>query len=255
MMKLIPFSCILLSSLSVCTALASATTASPQLFQLKYFDIRGAAETCRILFALGSEEYDDVRYEMTPGTMEAPAFKQAKENGDLAINLDRAPILITPDGNSAIGQSKAIERFLAKRYGLFGSNDVQAAQIDCVTEHCRDVKDAQMRKRFSAFVKDRSDEDKAADQKQWFDEDLPALLAKIDRAIQETSHAKGCAVGDSMSLADLTIFGLLSDGFPMYKEATLKAAENCSSLLDIVRAVESNPKVAAWLKARPESNF
>lgn len=81
------------------------------------------------------------------------------------------------------------------------------------------------------------------------------MLAKIDKAIQETSNAKGCAVGGSISLADLTIFGLLSDGFPVYKEATLKAAENCPSLLDIVSAVESNPKVAAWLKTRPESNF
>lgn len=242
------------STISAVTALAAA--AAPFKMQLKYFSARGAAETIRIILAVGGEDYDDIRYEITPGTMDAPAFKEAKNNGDLVMNLDRAPILVTgPEPSDIIGQSKAIERFLARRYNLMGSSEVQAAQIDCVAEHCRDVKDAMMRKRFSAFVRDRTDEQKAADQKQWFEEEMPAMLAKMERAIALTSKAKGCAVGDSLSLADLAIFSLLYDGFPIYKEPTLKAAERCSMLLEIVDSVKANPKVAEWLETRPESSF
>ena len=43
-----------------------------------------------------------------------------------------------------IGQSKAIERYLARRFGLMGENAEDEAMIDCIAEHCRDVKDAAM---------------------------------------------------------------------------------------------------------------
>ena len=182
------------------------------------------------MLALGEVDYDDNRFEMTPGSMESPSFQKAKISGELALNLNRAPVLITPEGH-VIGQSKAIERYLARKHGLMGSSDVEAAQIDCVCEHIRDLKDAQIRKRFSMFVKDKSDEDKEADRKEWFEKDMPEMLSKIEQAIELTSQEKGCAVGSSISLADLTIFALLKDGFPSYKEATLKAAENCSLFL------------------------
>ena len=243
----------LLATASLASALAAASPSKSKL-QLKYFDARGAAETVRILLAVGKEEYEDIRYEIAPGTMEAPAFKEAKEKGDLIANMDRAPVLVV-DGDNVIGQSKAIERFLSRRYKLMGNSEIEAAQIDCVTEHCRDVKDAQMRKRFSAFVKDRTDEEKAVDQKQWFEEEMPEMLARLQAAIQVTSKAKGCAVGDSLSLADLAIFALLSDGFPVYKKLTQQAAEACPALLDIVKAVESHPEVAAWLEKRPDNMF
>ena len=237
--------------LSACTALA---TSSDGKFQLKYFNARGAAEGARLLFAIGEEDYEDVRFDITPGTMESPAFKAAKESGELTMNLDRAPVLITPDAVS-IGQSKAIERFLARRFGLMGSSETQAAQIDCIVEHCRDVKDAQMRKRFSMFIKDRTEEEKADAQKEWFETDMPAMLSKIDACVNETGTAKGCAVGDSMSYADLAIFSLLKEAFPAYQEATMKAAQNCPTLLDICETVSNNPKVSKWINERPASNF
>ena len=43
-------------------------------------------------------------------------------------------------GDKQIGQSKAIERYIAKLTNMMGTNDIEAAQIDCVTEHIRDIK-------------------------------------------------------------------------------------------------------------------
>lgn len=244
---------LILSLLSVCSALTATTESSSKKFQLQYFNARGAAEGIRLLFALGDEEYEDIRFDITPGKMESPAFTAAKESGKLAMNLDRAPVLVTPDG-ATIGQSKAIERFLARRFGLMGSNEVEAAQIDCVAEHCRDVKDAQMRKRFSMFVKDKSEEEKEQAKQEWFETDMPAMLAKIETAVQETSM-NGCAVGSLISLADLAIYSLLKGASPVYQAETLKAAEGCKSLLAIADSVASNPKISKWLEERPETSF
>jgi hypothetical protein len=38
-----------------------------------------------------------------------------------------------------IPQSKAIERFLAKKFGFFGKNEVDAALIDAFSEQIRDI--------------------------------------------------------------------------------------------------------------------
>ena len=129
--------------------------------------------------------------------MNSPSFTSTKEAGLLTMNLDRAPVLITPEG-ATIGQSKAIERFLAQRFGLMGSNETEAALIDCIAEHCRDVKDAQAEKRFSMFVKDRTDDEKKQAEKEWFETDMPALLAKIEVSLEEGGAAKGRAVGSSI---------------------------------------------------------
>lgn len=239
------------STLVVCSALAAQSV--PGKLQLKYFNGRGVAETARILLALGDEEWDDSRFEMTPGKMESPEFESAKSSGELKPNLNRAPILVTPDG-TAVGQSKAIERFLARRFGLMGSNDVEEAMVDCVAEHCRDVRDAQMRKGFSMFNKEKTDEEKAKLRKEWFESDMPTLLGKIDDAVKE-SGSSGFSVGSSTSLSDVAIWSMLRDCFGPYVEETAKATEKCEALNAIADMIGSDPKVEKWLKERPETAF
>lgn len=244
---------LLFSIVSGCTALATSSPTNNK-FQLKYFDARGAAEGIRLIFALAGEDYEDTRYKITPGKMESEPFNGAKEAGDLLANLNRAPVLVTPEGVT-VGQSKAIERFLARRFGLMGSDDVEAAVIDCISEHCRDVKDAQMRKRFSPFTRDRTEEEKAKDQADWFETEMPAMLAKIEAAVSAGSTTKGCAVGSSISYADLCIFSMIKECFPAYKDATLEAAKDCPLLLEICDNCANDPKLSQWIETRPETNF
>ena len=244
---------------SVVSAMVVAEpTLTKTSLKLQYFNGRGVVETSRLLLALADQDYEDARFEIAPGTMESPEFQNAKQSGKLVMNMGRAPILTVEqqDGSTVtIGQSKAIERYLARRLGFMGASEIEAAQIDCIAEHCRDVKYAQMRKRFSPFIRDRSDQEKEHDRKEWFESDMPAMLKNLEAAIRETSKAKGFAVGDSISLADLSIFCMLKDGFPAYQEATLAATKDCPVLLEIIDAVEQNPRISAWLKSRPETSF
>lgn len=233
------------------TAFAAAST---NTMELKYFNARGAAETIRTIFAIAGEEYVDTRFEITPGTMIAPDFVAAKENGDLDMNLGRAPLLVTSEG--VIGQSKAIERYLAKKFNLMGSSDIEAAQIDCIAEHCRDVKDAAGKKGFSAFNREKTDEEKAAARKEWFENDMPTMLGKIEKAIGLTSGESGYAVGSKTSYADIAIFSLLKDcTFQQDAEDTIKAAEKCAKLLEIAKRISSDENVAKWVESRPTTMF
>ena len=53
--------------------------------------------------------------------------------------MDRVPLLIVNE--KKIGQSKAIERYIANKCRLMGNNDEDRAIIDCITENVRDIKD------------------------------------------------------------------------------------------------------------------
>jgi glutathione S-transferase len=249
---------ILVSSLSTSAfalAVSSSSSTSPTTkLQLKYFDIKGAAETCRVLLALGGEEYTDTRYQMDPKTFQSPQFLEDKTSGVLRMNLNRAPILITPSGHT-IGQSKAIERYIARKCNLMGQTSEEEAIIDCIAEHCRDVKDAAMRKRFSKFVKDRTDEDKAKDRTQWFTEDMPLLLSKIEQSVTDISTCSGYTLGDTPCYADVAIWALLRDCSDIDLDDTTMAAAECKSLNAIANQIASHPGVAKWLAERPKSTW
>lgn len=223
--------------------------------ELKYFNARGAAEVIRLLFAMADEPYTDTRFAIEPGTMNAPAFTTAKESGELIMNLGRTPVLVTDNG-IVIGQSKAIERFLAKKFGFMGQNDIQAAQIDCIAEHCLDVRLAQMRKGFSMFNKEKTNEEKETLRNEWFNTDLPTMLAKIEQSVEQTSLSKGFAVGSQTSYADITIFALLKDCNVQAEQPLVKkAAENCELLLSIANRIAQDANMAKWIETRPVTNM
>ena len=58
-------------------------------------------------------------------------------------NLGRLPILVY-NGTVEIGQSKTIERFLARQFGFAGDNIIEEALIDTICENIRDIKQKYM---------------------------------------------------------------------------------------------------------------
>lgn len=55
--------------------------------------------------------------------------------------FSKIPVLVI-DGKEVIAQSPAINRYLAKQFKLFGSNDIEAAHIDSVGEELVDIRAA-----------------------------------------------------------------------------------------------------------------
>jgi glutathione S-transferase len=125
--------------------------------KLSYFDARGVAETTRYVLAVSKTPYEDFRYPITfrtPGdfsTIVRTEFNAALAAGKLDANLGRLPHLEV-DGQ-LIGQSKTIERFVAKRVGMMGATPVEEAQIDCMCEHIKDCKGMYMKAKTSDETK------------------------------------------------------------------------------------------------------
>lgn len=96
-------------------------------YKLIYFAGRGLAETSRMLFKVGGQEFEDYRY---PLTIDNGQYLRPEWDADKSKYIyEQIPVLEIDGGKYTIAQSKAIERFLARRFNLLGNNDIEAALI------------------------------------------------------------------------------------------------------------------------------
>lgn len=227
--------------------MSTFTAMSIPAYTLTYFNVKGLAETTRVLFAVSGVEYTDNRLPIDTTTFARPEFNEAREAGAYAINMDRVPLLMyqSTDGSVTIGQSKTIERFVAQKTGLYGKDIYESAQIDMICEHIRDIyqkyndakagkKDAELIQAKDTFIKT----------------DLPKWLQKLEVVLAST--AGSFAVGNSISLADVAIQQLIQDYFDD-KEGAASAAASCPKISASCAAVAEAAK--GWFATRPVTKF
>jgi glutathione S-transferase len=168
-------------------------------YKISYFAFRGRAEVARYLLGLSKVEYIDDRFSFED-------YDKRKQAGDFAANFGRVPIL-TYNGVE-YGQSKAIERFLAKKFGFFGQSETEALQVDVICEHARDIKDV-----YASAREGKSGDELQAAKNAFVANTLPGWFTKVESSLGST----GYAVGSSPSLADLYMFHLAYDYFDANK--------------------------------------
>ena len=166
---------------------------------LKYWPGRGLMEVPRFCLAINGkfngEGYTDGRFS------EAPA--------PLAANLGRMPICQA--GDEFVGQSAAINFFIAAENGLMGTSNLEAAQIIAVCEHIKE-----MRNEWGKVVPYGA-EPTAELLEKWFDTGAEDVSGTAERGnsrymkwwsgrIEAALHNNGFAVGNKLSLADVVIY-------------------------------------------------
>jgi len=211
-------------------------------YQLTYFNTRGLAEASRIMFALANVEYEDKRYPIDTTTFARPEFDADAKNNAFEVNMGRVPIL-TINGKTQIGQSRSIDRFVAKQFGFFGSNDIEGAHIDMIGEHTRDI----AQKYFDARA-GKKDAELATAKENFVHNELPQWLAKLEK----TLHGDGFAVGNKLSLADIYIYRVVYELFDD-KAGARKAAEPNPRIIAIADKVAVLAK--DWIEKRPATLF
>lgn len=194
-------------------------------------------------------DLQDARYPIsfgTPGdfsTLKREEFNADKAAGKMEVSMGKVPILEV--GDLRLPQSKAIERYVAKKLKLMGSSLEEKAMIDAVTEHVRDINEAYNRKGLR-FMKD--EEKKAELEKKWFEEELPDFLSRLNAALPGQSFA----VGETVSLADVAIFKLLKDTYPNDISEIYAGLEKLKAILV---EMEKNEGLQKWMAERPKTMF
>jgi len=203
-------------------------------YKLIYFPFRARGETTRALFNLAGVEYENAIQD--PGNWSQ--VKPTTPWGGL-------PVLIV-DGQQ-IAQSLSVNRFVAKRLGFMGKNDVEEALIDSVFETVNELIEAAQVPVLTNFFKNT---EAAEAKRQSFIQKSPGVLASLERFLISNKGGDGYFVGDSISLADIHFFVI-------FETATTNAGftdvlKPYPKLTALFNRVAKIPNMAKYLKERPQ---
>ncbi|NP_001083518.1 prostaglandin D2 synthase, hematopoietic a [Xenopus laevis] len=188
-------------------------------YKLIYFNLEGRGEILRYLFSYSNIEFEDRRLEFA----DWPALKPSIPYGQLPV--------VEIDG-VIFNQSLAIGRYLAKKAGLIGKNDLDEIRVDAIIDTIDDF--------FSKFP--WMDTDKA--KKEFMDKSGIQLLAYLEKTLGNNSWF----VGDSVTWADF-YWDTCADCFENYLPGFAKDYPKLLALQERVKAI---PAIASWIKKRPK---
>ena len=195
-------------------------------YKLTYFNGRGRAELTRLIFAQAGVQYEDKRI----AKEEWPELKPKTPNGSLPI--------LEIDGKTLLG-SIPIARFVAERFGLAGSNDIENTEIAGVMDCLTDLVTSFLKVLFE------KDETRKAELKKKFDEeDSPKFLSLLEKRVT----ADGWLYGSKVTYVDIAFLNL-SQRLPA------EVLAKYPGLKSVKDNVEALPNIAQWIKNRPVTQF
>ncbi len=136
-----------------------------------------------------------------------------------------------------LGGSGSIQRYLAEKFGLAGSNDFENAEIDSIIDAIGDLAQ-ELRK-----LNSEKDEAKKAEMKT---ETFPKFFGIFEKLI--SNNASGWIYGSKVTYADFALYNVMG-------WVQTGAADSFPAIKKNMEAVETLPNIAKWLKERPESEY
>jgi len=214
-------------------ALTTHTQQIIKMVKLTYFNLRGRGEPARLILEQAGVEYEDARI-TSPFIDVAPwvAHKSSTPYGQLPVLCD--------DGVE-IAQSMTIARYCANKYGLAGSNALENAQMDEVVDCISEATE----KQYNAFLFESDETKKAAMQKTYSEETLPAVLKNLEKRLTERGGEFMAA--KKFSWADIVVYNFIAE-LP-----DKQACKGFPKLDALHNRVANLPKIKSWVERRPDS--
>jgi len=155
--------------------------------RLLYFDARGRAELCRLIMAYGKVEYEDVRIQGP----DWPALKPTLPFGTMPV--------LEVDG-VYIGQTIAINGFLARKTGLAGKTEVEQGLAEAIVDHVKDIST-------DSFKSSGTDEEKKKFYEDFFSGQGLTFLKRMESMLQKNGGR--FFVGKGLTYADIAMAHLI----------------------------------------------
>lgn len=272
-----------IASLRILSTLAAATMIISQpsfSYRLIYFNVRGAAELCRLTLVVSGFDWEDIRYPMAVGQhgfSYGPEFRRDAATGAFAGNFHRLPILQVLDAANNnhrvalvnLGQSHTIARFVARQHPTLGGGGsaLQQAKVDSIHECCRDIASAWYQ------VKRRKD-----GKREWWETPRPVIsdpasktteqpppttlqgwcglledaIASYNNNVPSSPSSPWCLGGEHATLADLAIYHLLATPSSPISGSTVSFFDGFSNKDQIHLAYASFPRISSVVQACSE---
>jgi glutathione S-transferase len=161
----------------------------PEL-KLYYFQPGAKALISRLVLAVANVDYEFVQVERSQWKELKPTFV-----------FGQLPVL-SIDGQK-FGQSLAIQAYLAREYGLYGSNNIESLQIDQIVQLREDF-GGEVRRGGGGPDRDRDPVKQAERESNLIANVYPRYLGYFNKILQD--NGTGYAVGNKLSLADFVFY-------------------------------------------------
>ncbi|XP_071142707.1 S-crystallin SL11-like [Mytilus edulis] len=207
----------------------------PVKFKISYFDIKGRAELPRLVFAAAGKEFDDDRISGDKWT----AFKPKTPYGQMPV--------LTVDNKTMINQTGAIIRYLAREFGLYGSNNMENTKCDIIIETVFDL--------YSAAIKQHLEKDEAIKEelaKKFSTEILPQFFTYLCKLLKENGGK--FLVGSELTVADMAVFDML-DRLTCNPKMGEGVYKDFAAVKKFYESVKTNANIQKYLEKRPASDL
>lgn len=161
---------------------------------LHYFEAHGRAESIRMLLKGAGVDFNDRQHPREE-------WASIKNSGD--FEFDQMPMLEI-DGHKLV-QSRSIERYVAQKNGLYPSDPYHVYLVESLLDLKDDV--------INQIVKFKMILNDEAGLMNFFQNELPKYLQKIQKRLEANHDGNGFFVGESATVADYSIFQMLYDLF------------------------------------------
>jgi glutathione S-transferase len=206
--------------------------------ELVYFDIRGRAESIRLLLAYARAPYVDRGL----GRADWPNQKKIVPLGQVPVLIERSA-----EGERVIPQSQAILRHLARTFGLDGANEDERVRADIAAETVLDLRAAWNRVAYNpGWLKD------PAATEAHFRDVFPRFRASLEGLLEESETRNAFYfAGPSPTFADFLAFDTLDS----HREVVPSCLDGHGSLQRFLDDVRALPSIADYLARRRPSDF
>ncbi|KAK9767282.1 hypothetical protein K7432_003047 [Basidiobolus ranarum] len=155
-------------------------------YDIYYLDILGRAETAKLILLLAGEKYEskDIKFEDWP---------EAQKDAPFGV----VPYLVEhqEDGSKfVLGESHAIERYLARKFGFLGKNNQEMAFLESVCDS-----GSYMGEKFFAAL-DLEGESKEKATKQFYEEVIPKYIRSHESLLAKNGN--GYYLGQEFTVAE-----------------------------------------------------
>ncbi|KAI1692831.1 glutathione S-transferase 1 [Ditylenchus destructor] len=203
-------------------------------YKLIYFNFLGLGEPLRFMFHLAGVPFEDIR-------VEVKEWKNGKKKGETCWGV--LPELQV-DGKT-LCQSKAINYYLAKKFGFAGKDEWENAKV---LEFLCSLEDVFGKLRAAFFLNDEAAKHETF--KAIVNDDIRAYYNRLTKSLGE--NGTGYFVGDQLTVADIYIFVWLNGIDESWAPGLL---EKYPKLKTFVERINNVPKIREWIEIRPKCPF
>ncbi|KAG0297792.1 hypothetical protein BGZ98_000426 [Dissophora globulifera] len=218
-------------------ALSAVLEAPDSTFSLLYLDTIGVVGPIRNLLALGDATWTQLY---------ADDWDNPDQLEKRSTPFEVMPVLYvhSKDGNqtATIAESKAIEFYLAERFGCLGRNGYERSLINAFTSSSAALFDSFL----TAVVTLKAPPEVMLAQIAIFSETKIPNWIRIHEEHLKANGLNGHYVGDQVSLADLKTANLVDMILRLPTTGQLITPEIAPGLLKVKEAIDTHPKIVQW---------